>query len=533
MNATTTIRIGEFDRFRRAYAEVLDRRRVEVESALGALAARPADPLARRLASGLLQQMESSSAPWGFAAVGRAAASLGRLVRDLPGGGDAAWQILRAESPLHLQELRRALGRRPETQERAERRLLFLVEPPGGPSGELGGLLRRYGYEVRTFGSAASAREALAGARPIAVLLDLPYHEDASGRSPALDSLEVLRRAGLPLLLVTDGAGVDLRIHALRAGADGLFARTGDAGALLDRLERMTAGATPDPYRVLVVDDDPVAGELQVSALRRAGMRAVQVVHPFGVMGPLRDLAPDLILLDMDLGPCSGRELAAALRQQDEFAGTPIVFLSSVGEIDRQLEARSVGAEDFLVKPIAPARLVAEVSLRAGRARSLRAHLLRDGQTGLLNPAAYAAQLRLEVERARRQARPLACARIQLDGVQALGAAADPVVRDFARLVRHRLRRTDLAARLGPDAVGLALPDCDGAEAVRVVEGLVAGFAEIRRGAPEGSPRITLRAGAAAFPDYPEASLLADAAEKALLRAGRNGDAGRPVLARA
>jgi diguanylate cyclase (GGDEF)-like protein len=263
----------------------------------------------------------------------------------------------------------------------------------------------------------------------------------------------------------------------------------------------------------------------------------VRVSDPLDLMDPLRELNPDLILLDMDLGPCTGRELAAALRQQDEFVGIPIVFLSSIDELERQIDARSVGAEDFLVKPVAPARLVAEVTLRAGRARSLRAHLLKDGQTGLLNAAALSVQLRLEVERARRYGSPLSFARIQIEGLHALGSAAgdgaaDRVVRTLSRLLQHRLRRTDLAGRLGGDSFGLVLLDCDGEAAVRVLEGLASSFEGLRHELPGGLAKASLSAGVASFPGYPEAALLADAAEKALQRTQRESP-GRILLAHA
>jgi CheY-like chemotaxis protein len=277
MSATTTIRINALDRFRRAYAEVLDRQLVEVASALDALRERPEDALARRLALRLLQQMATSSVPWGFAAVGRSASSLKDLVRACLDGGTPAAAALRIEAPSHVEEMRRALGRRPETQERAERRLLHLVEDPASGPGTLGETLRRYGYDVRVFPSAAAGRNALDAARPVAVVVDLPVSGSDAGRGPALDALEELRPAGVPLLLFTDRADMASRIDAVRGGADGVFARPGDVGALLDRLERLTAWAVPDPYRVLVVDDDAVTGELNASTLRRAGIRAVRV----------------------------------------------------------------------------------------------------------------------------------------------------------------------------------------------------------------------------------------------------------------
>ena len=58
-------------------------------------------------------------------------------------------------------------------------------------------------------------------------------------------------------------------------------------------------------------------------------------------------------------------ELAAVLREQDIYAQTPILFLSAEADPDRQLMALNLGGDDFLLKPIQPAHLLAAVTARA------------------------------------------------------------------------------------------------------------------------------------------------------------------------
>ena len=67
----------------------------------------------------------------------------------------------------------------------------------------------------------------------------------------------------------------------------------------------------------------------------------------------------------------SGTELTALIRGHEDFAHTPIVFLTGDPDPERQFEALESGADDFLSKPIRPRHLIAAVHSRIKRARSL------------------------------------------------------------------------------------------------------------------------------------------------------------------
>lgn len=62
----------------------------------------------------------------------------------------------------------------------------------------------------------------------------------------------------------------------------------------------------------------------------------------------------DLILLDVDLPDSNGFDLYNFIRQDKRFAHTPIMFLTGKGETEDRVRGFSLGAEDYLVKPIDP-----------------------------------------------------------------------------------------------------------------------------------------------------------------------------------
>ena len=517
MVSRSTTCVRRLDEFRRACVRSLTRRLDEVDAAVQDMQRRPDDPQAARQALLLLQGLLGSAVPMGFGGVSRAATALRTVVRDCLEADPKDRAALHRAALDHLDDIRRQAevleARADAAADPRPRTSIALVSGDAG----LAASLAHYGYEVVRSATVVEARERASAGRPAALVMD------ATGDDPgaALEQIRRDRPPALPVLLLTGRDDLRTRLAAVRAGVDAVLARPAEIGGVIDRLERMTTGAPAEPYRILLVDDDPVAAGLHAAALRSAGMTVRTALDPLSVMEPLRETSPDLILLDMDMGVCTGDELAAVIRQHDDFVGIPIIFLSSETATVRQLAARSAGADDFLVKPVLPARLVAEVSLRAERARTLRSYMLRDGQTGALNHAAFMTQLRVEVQRARRSGRRLALARVDIDGFHTLNerlgqAEGDRVIRDLARLLQKRLRSTDLIGRSGGDRFLVLLGDARGEAAQAVVDQIRRSFAELR-------PQATLRAGVASFPCQPEAELLLDAAEKAAARASRAG----------
>jgi len=67
---------------------------------------------------------------------------------------------------------------------------------------------------------------------------------------------------------------------------------------------------------------------------------------------------------------CSGAELVQMIRQDDRYALIPVIFLSAEQDVNNQLHAMSLGADDFLTKPVHASKLVAIINTAAKRARN-------------------------------------------------------------------------------------------------------------------------------------------------------------------
>ena len=83
---------------------------------------------------------------------------------------------------------------------------------------------------------------------------------------------------------------------------------------------------------------------------------------------------PELILLDLNMPGCSGLELGQIIRQHEEYASTPILFMSADSNSDVQMACVRLAGDEFITKPIEPWRLLMAVESRVKRSRMLRQH---------------------------------------------------------------------------------------------------------------------------------------------------------------
>jgi PAS domain S-box-containing protein len=128
----------------------------------------------------------------------------------------------------------------------------------------------------------------------------------------------------------------------------------------------------PPTCRVLHLDGDAAQAAGYRAHLEQAGIAVATVTDPLLAMDVLRQFAPDLILLDVDMPHGSGLELASVIRRHEEFATIPILFLTTERDMDKTLAAFNLDTDDFLAKPVAPWHLLGALQARIKRARSVR-----------------------------------------------------------------------------------------------------------------------------------------------------------------
>lgn len=112
--------------------------------------------------------------------------------------------------------------------------------------------------------------------------------------------------------------------------------------------------------RVLVIDDSRTIRDMVRLTLEREGIEtdlAEDGLHGIEVLESL-DRHPDAILTDVNMPRLDGFGFIERVRQRDEYAGIPILVLTTESARELKLRARAAGATGWIVKPFDPARLV-------------------------------------------------------------------------------------------------------------------------------------------------------------------------------
>ncbi len=112
---------------------------------------------------------------------------------------------------------------------------------------------------------------------------------------------------------------------------------------------------TGEAGTVLVIDDDPNVHDILRRTLPREGFRVEGAMDGASGIEQARNLRPDVILLDVLMPGVDGWSVLSSLKEDPDLREIPVVMVTMLG--DRRL-AFSLGAAEYLTKPVEPARLV-------------------------------------------------------------------------------------------------------------------------------------------------------------------------------
>jgi DNA-binding NarL/FixJ family response regulator len=104
--------------------------------------------------------------------------------------------------------------------------------------------------------------------------------------------------------------------------------------------------------KVLCIEDDAATVELLVEVLDDEGFEPIVAFD--GIEG-VRKFAerPDVILCDVDMPHMSGFGVLSELRKSaNDLRGVPFLFITAYGNRESHLQARRLGCDDFLTKPL-------------------------------------------------------------------------------------------------------------------------------------------------------------------------------------
>lgn len=378
------------------FLEGLPGRIAELKAAAAALAAAPAPlrPEALKILVGHAHKLAGAAGTFGFSKIGEVAAALEGFGKPFIEDG-----LIEAERALDAATLKDVARRVTEIGATAAAVMggdkaapvaavvpavdsapasapvpaeIVLVDDDADQAARIAALLGRFGCRVTILDSPAALR-AYGGPPPAAVIMDIMFGADLDAGTREIRDLRETGALAVPVLFLSVRNDFEARLAAARAGADGYVTKPVDVLDLIGTLRRVLARQAEEAIRVLVVDDDLDVATHHADLLRAAGMETAVVTDPKGVMAPLIQFRPDVLLMDINMPGASGWEVVAVLRQfGPDIAYLPVVFLTSQATPMRRSRSIRVGGDAFLAKPVDATELVNTVSARGDRGRELR-----------------------------------------------------------------------------------------------------------------------------------------------------------------
>lgn len=120
---------------------------------------------------------------------------------------------------------------------------------------------------------------------------------------------------------------------------------------------------------ILIVDDTPANLQLLESILQEKGYTVRAAISGQMALKAVRNQAPDIILLDINMPEMNGFEVCRLLKSDPVLAEIPVIFVSAAVDTADKLHAFEEGGVDYVTKPFQPLEVLARVTTHLSLSR--------------------------------------------------------------------------------------------------------------------------------------------------------------------
>ncbi len=226
--------------------------------------------------------------------------------------------------------------------------------------------LHAAGYEVELTLDGKEGLDRMPFYAPDLVLLDIVL--------PTMDGYQVLeakvadpRIRDIPVVIVSNsGQPVEIS-RAVKLGAkDYIVKAQVDPNEVLDKVKEhlldSNANVSLAGKKILTIEDDRFLSEIIVLKLKKHGCIVEHSNSGEDGLEKAASFRPDLVLLDLILPGISGYDVLTKMRSTPELKDVPVIILSNLGQREDVDRARSLGADQFIVKAMStPTQIYSEI----------------------------------------------------------------------------------------------------------------------------------------------------------------------------
>jgi len=217
-------------------------------------------------------------------------------------------------------------------------------------------------YEVYPLSSAYKLFEVLELFSPDLILLDI--------RMPVIDGFQALKQLKddkrferIPVIFLTAANDKASVIKGSSLGVNGFITKPFSGPDLVEHIEKCLSsagvndsednsyGESSSTKRIILTIDDAPDILRTVHSMLHVKYKVYTLPKPEKLANLLRDITPNLFLIDYKMPTISGFDLISIIREFPEHKETPVILMTSEGTLDNISAAVDLGACDFVVKP--------------------------------------------------------------------------------------------------------------------------------------------------------------------------------------
>ncbi|MCL5781913.1 MAG: response regulator [Patescibacteria group bacterium] len=251
---------------------------------------------------------------------------------------------------------------------------ILIIIGDGAFGEQLAAAVRDAGYEVILVKNGIEGMKAVYDNMPHLVILDISV--------PGSDSYDILTEKGnepmlarIPLFLMSvQGIPINMKRVPHNSVTEFIVAMHANIPDIISRINRHFGheikGASPEGAntgkKVFWVEDDKLIGNILSKKFISSGFQLFHAKNGDEAMAELKNVIPDIIVLDLMLPGMSGFDILQMVRQDGRLKNVPVMILSNLSKPSDIEKAKIMGVQKFLVKAaVSLDQIVAEVRAMA------------------------------------------------------------------------------------------------------------------------------------------------------------------------
>jgi DNA-binding response OmpR family regulator len=228
-----------------------------------------------------------------------------------------------------------------------------------------------WGLRIKIAPNLTVARSRLALSSPDVMLIDLSFPGTEEDGLALLRELTELTPQ-LPVIVFAGRDTLTDRLAVSRLGAKQFLHKPATTEEIFRAISRVLAKTQSLQAKVLIVDDDAAVLAHLSALLKPWGLEVITLTEPQRFWEMLVTTSPSLVILDLEMPQVSGLELCRVVRQDIQWGDLPILVVTAHTDAESLQQAFTVGADDFITKPVLGPELVTRVLSRIERTRLRR-----------------------------------------------------------------------------------------------------------------------------------------------------------------